>query len=86
MKSPAEMKHSISVPRHPELINHMCQMDYISIDMMGCILYRTKTLATGGDCCDFHVVKKVQNGLKNRVEKYQHMNLSKVQEIVQIYN
>lgn len=43
---------------HPELIKHMCQMDYISIDMMGGVLYRTKTLATGGDCCDFHVVKK----------------------------
>ena len=33
-------------------------MDYISIDMMGGVLYRTKALATGGDCCDFHVVKK----------------------------
>lgn len=43
---------------HPELIKYMCQMDYISIDMMGGVLYRTKTLATGGDCCDFHVVKK----------------------------
>ncbi len=43
---------------HPELIPYMCQMDYISVDMMGAILYRTQTLATGGDCCDFHVVKK----------------------------
>lgn len=43
---------------HPELIPYMCQMDYISIDMMGAILYRTQTLAAGGDCCDFHVVKK----------------------------
>ena len=43
---------------HPELIPYMCQMDYISIDMMGAILYRTQTLATGGGCCDFHVVKK----------------------------
>ena len=43
---------------HPELIPYMCQMDYISIDMMGATLYRTQTLATGGDCCDFHVVKK----------------------------
>ena len=42
---------------HPELIPYMCQMDYISIDMMGAKLYRTQTLATGGDCCDFHVVK-----------------------------
>lgn len=43
---------------HPELIPYMCQMDYISIDMMGAALYRTQTLATGGDFCDFHVVKK----------------------------
>lgn len=43
---------------HPELIPYMCQMDYISIDMMGAILYRTQMLATGGECCDFHVVKK----------------------------
>ena len=43
---------------HSELIKHMCQMDYISIDMMGAVLYRTKTLATCCDCCDFHVVKK----------------------------
>ncbi len=68
---PAEMKRSISAPTAdaacvrlagttdtPELIKYMCQMDYISIDMMGSVLYRTKTLATGGDCCDFHVVKK----------------------------
>lgn len=60
---------------HPELIKHMCQMDYISIDMMGGVLYRTKTLATGGDCCDFHVVKKVRNGLKNRIEIYQYYEL-----------
>ena len=43
---------------HPELIQYMCKMDYISIDIMGGILYRTQTLATGGSCCDFHVVKK----------------------------
>lgn len=43
---------------HPELVPYMCQMDYISIDMMGAILYRTQTIATGGECCDFHVVKK----------------------------
>ena len=49
---------------HPELIKHMCQMDYISIDMMGAVLYRTKTLATGGDCCDFHVVKKGSEWIK----------------------
>lgn len=43
---------------HSELIPYMCQMDYISVDMMGGVLHRTKTLATGGDCCDFYVCKK----------------------------
>jgi hypothetical protein len=28
------------------------------VDMMGGVLHRTKTLATGGDCCDFYVCKK----------------------------
>lgn len=32
--------------------------DYISVDMMSGVLHRTKTLATGGDCCDFYVCKK----------------------------
>lgn len=50
---------------HPELIPHMCQMDYISIDMMNAVLYRTQTLATGGECCDFHVVKKGSKWIKN---------------------
>lgn len=50
---------------HPELIPYMCQMDYISIDMMGATLYRTKTLATGGDCCDFHVVKNGSQWIKD---------------------
>ena len=43
---------------HSELVPYMCQMDYISVDMMGGVLHRTKTLATGGDCCDFYVCKK----------------------------
>ena len=30
----------------------------MSIDWMGGVLYRTKTLATGGDCCDFYICKK----------------------------
>lgn len=54
---------------HPELIKYMCQMDYISIDMMGAVLYRTKTLAKGDDCCDFHVVKKTSKWLKEQVNK-----------------
>lgn len=43
---------------HAELIPYMCQMDYISVDLMGGVLHRTKTLASGGDCCDFYVCKK----------------------------
>ena len=26
--------------------------------MVGGVLYRTKTLAAGGDCCDFYICKK----------------------------
>lgn len=49
---------------HQKLIPYMCQMDYISIDRMGGTLYRTQTLATGGSCCDFHVVKQGTEGEK----------------------
>lgn len=94
------MKQSISAPTAdaacvrlagttdtPELIKYMCQMDYISIDMMGGVLYRTKTLATGGDCCDFHVVKKGSKmDWKIELKDIIIMDLSKVQEIIQIYN
>ena len=40
------------------LVKHMCALDTMSIDWMGGVLYRTKTLANGGDCCDFHICKK----------------------------
>lgn len=40
------------------LVKHMCVLDTMSIDWMGGVLYRTKTLANGGDCCDFHICKK----------------------------
>lgn len=43
---------------HPELVKYMCAMDIVSIDLMGGILDRTKTLATGGDCCDFRCIRK----------------------------
>ena len=39
------------------LTPHMCVMDYPTIEYKGGKLIRTKTLSTGGDCCDFHVVK-----------------------------
>lgn len=40
------------------LMSHMCVMDYPTIEYKGGKLIRTKTLGAGGDCCDFHVVKK----------------------------
>ena len=40
------------------LVPYMCALDTMSIDWMGGVLYRTKTLATGGDCCDFYICKK----------------------------
>jgi len=36
----------------------MCKMDYKTIALRGGKLIRTKTLASGGDCCDFYVCKK----------------------------
>jgi len=43
---------------HEELIPHMCKMDYETIAMMGGVLKRTGTLASGADCCDFYICKK----------------------------
>ena len=40
------------------LTPHMCVMDYPTVEYKGGKLLRTKTLGEGGDCCDFHVVKK----------------------------
>lgn len=40
------------------LVPYMCVLDIISVEWMGGVLYRTKTLATGGDCCDFYICKK----------------------------
>lgn len=41
-----------------QLVPYMCTLDIMSIDWMGGRLYRTKTLASGGDCCDFYICKK----------------------------
>ena len=41
-----------------QLLPHMCQCDFISVDYMGGRLYRTQTLAEGGSCCDFYICKK----------------------------
>lgn len=43
---------------HEDLISYMCEMDYISVELMGGVLHRTGTLATGASCCDFYVCKK----------------------------
>ena len=42
----------------PQLVKYLCALDTMSIGWMGGTLYRTKTLATGGDCCDFYICKK----------------------------
>jgi len=41
-----------------KLIPYMCEMDFISVELMGGVLHRTKTLAKGDDCCDFYICKK----------------------------
>lgn len=40
------------------IVPQMCQFDFISADFMGAELIRTKTLATGDDCCDFRYRRK----------------------------
>lgn len=41
----------------PQLVQYMCVLDVRSIEWMGGTLYRTKTLATGGDRCDFYICR-----------------------------
>lgn len=40
------------------LVKYLCVLDYASFELMGGALFRTKTLATGGDCCDFYICRK----------------------------
>lgn len=40
------------------LVPYMCMIDIKSVEWMGGALYRTKTLARGGDCCDFYICRK----------------------------
>lgn len=35
----------------------MCRMDFATYEMVGARLERTKTLARGDECCDFHVTR-----------------------------
>ena len=51
------------------LVPYMCALDTMSINWMGGRLYRTKTLATGGDCCDFYICKKDSRWDKERRAK-----------------
>lgn len=36
-----------------ELAEYMCRLDFLMVELMGIRLERTKTLADGGDLCDF---------------------------------
>ena len=36
-----------------EIAKYLCRLDFIMVDMMGVKLVRTKTIADGGDFCDF---------------------------------
>ena len=36
----------------------LCKMDYPKYEVKGAILDRTKTLANGDDCCNFHLIRK----------------------------
>ncbi|MBQ4522686.1 MAG: L-2-amino-thiazoline-4-carboxylic acid hydrolase [Lachnospiraceae bacterium] len=42
----------------PELAKYLCQLDFVLADMMGMKLVRTKTIAEGGDFCDFRYSRK----------------------------
>ena len=53
----------------PHLVPHMCALDTMSLDWMGGVLHRTKTLAAGGDCCDFYICKKDSRWDKERQAK-----------------
>ena len=42
----------------PHLVPYMCAVDTMSTDWTGGRLYRTQTLASGGDQCDFYICRK----------------------------
>ena len=47
-----------------ELVPSLCRMDYPNYSNDGGILFRTKTLGYGDDECNFHVVRKNSEALK----------------------
>lgn len=40
------------------LVPYMCAVDTLSVDWMGGRLYRTQTLASGGEQCDFYICRQ----------------------------
>lgn len=42
----------------PELAKYLCQLDFVLADMMDMKLVRTKTIAEGGDFCDFRYSRR----------------------------
>lgn len=56
---------------HEDLIPYMCEMDFLSISLMGGVLHRSGTIATGAKCCDFYICKK---GSKWDIDSPQNSN------------
>lgn len=54
------------------LVPYMCTLDIKSVEWMGGVLYRTKTLATGGDCCEFYVCRKDSKWDKEKQSELLH--------------
>ena len=50
--------HLCSAEGIPELTPLMCDTDYKMLEIAGCHLERTSTLAEGADCCDFWIRPK----------------------------
>ncbi|MBP3457968.1 MAG: L-2-amino-thiazoline-4-carboxylic acid hydrolase [Lachnospiraceae bacterium] len=42
-----------------ELVQYLCRLDFVMADIMGMRLERTKTIAEGGDFCDFRYSRKL---------------------------
>jgi len=53
----------------PFLVPYMCAVDTMSVDWTGGRLYRTQTLASGGDQCDFYICRKGSKWDKERQEE-----------------
>lgn len=51
-----------------EYISCMCKMDFPKYELIGATLERSKTLAAGDDCCNFHVIRKKLNTERNNIE------------------